>query len=161
MTFRICCIVTINRHIVERCILLGRAEISDSDRDTIVHRSGISIPIMNRQRGKLRFFKFGTNLEAKFTSATNRFVEPQKEGHSISAGGKGMTKSPYSWVRHQPDSTVTFALESKGTVLNAIQHQHQAGTSTSKYERIKVQSTYLTEATKSMGEYILCSIAQY
>jgi hypothetical protein len=89
------CLLTINPHIVERCILLGRTEISDSDRDTIVHRSGISILIMNRRRGKVRIFKFGTKLEAKFNSATDPIVEPPKGATLFSACGKAIDNSPY------------------------------------------------------------------
>ena len=83
MKFRTCCLVTIDQHIVERCVLLGRAEISVIDRDTIIHRLGISIPIMNRHGEKFQIYKSGMKLEAKFTSATNRIVEPQKEEPKI------------------------------------------------------------------------------
>ena len=65
-------LVTIDQYIVERCVLLGRAEILVNDRDTFVHQSGISIPIKNRHREKFRIFKSGTKLEAKFTSTNNR-----------------------------------------------------------------------------------------
>ena len=83
---------------VERCILLGCAEISDSDRDTIVHRSGISIPIMNHHQGKLRFFKFGTKLKAQFTSATNPIVEQPMPRPFFSGFGEAIANSPSSCV---------------------------------------------------------------
>ena len=37
LKFRALCLVTIDQHIVERCVLLGRAEILVIDIDTIVH----------------------------------------------------------------------------------------------------------------------------
>ena len=51
---------------------------------------------MNCHREKFQIFKSGTKLEAKFTNATNRIVELEKEQPKISAGGEAMVKSLHS-----------------------------------------------------------------
>jgi hypothetical protein len=47
---------------------LGHAEILGIGRGKIVHRSGISVPIMNGQGKKFRFFKFGMNFKCMLST---------------------------------------------------------------------------------------------
>lgn len=52
------------------------AEILGIGRDTIVHRSVISIPIMNCPGEKFQFFKFGAKVETKLIQCYQCIIEP-------------------------------------------------------------------------------------